>query len=280
MSPADELRRWSDELARDPTSTAFLPLARSYRESGRRDAALRLCLRGLERHPHHVEAHVLLGQLYADAGDLVKAHDEWDIALSLDPAHSEARRHLGLLLAQNGDGAAAQRHLRAVLRERPHDAEVAAMLARLEPAAGPAPDEPGEEARPGPAADTDRAQGPADRPLAAVAAEQGMLGALLVDGEGLLLGGRLGGSDEGQAAGVAAALHGAAVEARRALEHLELGPLRGMVMETDRARLRLDPVAEALLAVAASAEVPLGWLTRRARQLRGVAGELLGGGEG
>jgi tetratricopeptide (TPR) repeat protein len=273
VSLPEEVRRWSDELARDPTSTAFLPLARSYRESGRREAALRLCLRGLERHPHHVEAHVLLGELYADAGEVIKAHDEWDIALSLDPAHLDARRHLGLLLAETGDGAASQRHLRAVLHERPGDAEVEATLARLQGTGRPAPDEPDQFPVPGPASAADGA-------LGAVAGEPGMLGALLVDPDGLLLGGGLGEGGEARAAEVAAALHGAAVEARRALEYLELGALRGVVLETDRARLRLDPVAEALLAVTASADLPLGWLTRRSRQLREVAGELLGGGEG
>jgi tetratricopeptide (TPR) repeat protein len=269
---AEEVRRWSDEVARDPNSTAFLPLARSYRESGRWEAALRLCLRGLERHPHNVEAHVLLGELYADAGEVLKAYDEWDIALTLDPAHLDARRHLGLLLAETGDGAASQRHLRAVLHERPDDAEVEAAIARLSGTDRAAPDEPEHSPKQVPPLAADGA-------LAAVAGEQGMLGALLIDRDGLLLGGGLGGGGEGRAAEVAAALHGAADEARRALEYLGLGPLRGAVIETDRARLRLDPVEETLLAVTAAAEVPLGWLTRRSRQLRVVAGKLLGGGE-
>ena len=42
------MQRWSEEVARDPRSLAFLPLARAYRKQGLRDASLQLCLRGLE----------------------------------------------------------------------------------------------------------------------------------------------------------------------------------------------------------------------------------------
>ena len=49
MSPTpQQLRQWSEEVAADPGSPAFLPLARHYREAGRHDAALRLVLRGLD----------------------------------------------------------------------------------------------------------------------------------------------------------------------------------------------------------------------------------------
>jgi hypothetical protein len=72
-APAD-LHRWSEELARNPASLAFLPLARAYRRLGRRDLALQLCLRGLDHHPTHVEAHALLALLHFEA--------EWGSATS------------------------------------------------------------------------------------------------------------------------------------------------------------------------------------------------------
>jgi hypothetical protein len=58
-----DVRRWSDDVARDPRSLSFLPLARAYRKLGLRDAALQLCLRGLEAYPAHIEAHGLLAVL-------------------------------------------------------------------------------------------------------------------------------------------------------------------------------------------------------------------------
>ncbi|HEX2188418.1 MAG TPA: tetratricopeptide repeat protein, partial [Longimicrobiaceae bacterium] len=126
-----QIRAWSEEVARDPATLAFLPLAEAYRQAGRRDAALRLCLRGLERHPTHVEAHYLLGLLYREGGESVKAFDEWDMALSLDPEHAGARREIGLLCAERGERASALRHLERAAAADPADAEVRDALAGL-----------------------------------------------------------------------------------------------------------------------------------------------------
>ena len=54
---ATDLRRWSAEVARDPAAPAFVPLARAFRRQGRRDAALRICLRGLEHNPVYGAIH-------------------------------------------------------------------------------------------------------------------------------------------------------------------------------------------------------------------------------
>ena len=94
-APAD-LQRWSDEVARDPRSLAFLPLARAYRRQGLHDAALQLCLRGLEAYPEHVEAHGVLALLHLEAGDHQKAADEWSIVLRYDPDNFEAQVHNSL----------------------------------------------------------------------------------------------------------------------------------------------------------------------------------------
>jgi tetratricopeptide (TPR) repeat protein len=118
------LRRWTEEVAADPRSIAFFPLAQAYADRGHRDAAIRLCLQGLGHHPEHVDAHVLLGRLYRSAGDAEKAFDEWDIALRLAPGHAAARREIEALRSEGspasrspsaGDAAAAPRGLSAPL---------------------------------------------------------------------------------------------------------------------------------------------------------------------
>lgn len=126
MSPANpmQVRQWSEEVAADPASLSFLPLARAYREQGRRDAALKLCIRGLEKHPDHVEAHYLLGLLYREGGEQLKAFDEWDIALALDPDHHGSRREIGLIAHARGDHAVAVRHLEKALENDAFDQEV------------------------------------------------------------------------------------------------------------------------------------------------------------
>jgi tetratricopeptide (TPR) repeat protein len=124
------VRQWTDEVAGDPRSLAFLPLAGLYHRSGRRDAALRLCLRGLAHYPENVEAHCLLGDLYRAGGDLDKAFDEWDIALHLDPAHIAARRNIGLLCLQREEWERARRHLERAVADTPGDPALAAALQR------------------------------------------------------------------------------------------------------------------------------------------------------
>lgn len=122
-APAD-LQRWSEEVARDPASLAFVPLARAYRRQDRADAALRLCLRGLDHHPDNTEAHGLLALLYLDRGEHQRAADEWSIVLRLDPANFDALRGLGFCLLENGAVDAARTHLERAALIRPDDSAV------------------------------------------------------------------------------------------------------------------------------------------------------------
>lgn len=119
-----DLQRWSDEVARDPRSLAFLPLARAYRKQGLREAALHLCLRGLENHPAHVEAHGVLALLYLDAGDHQKAADEWSMVLRIDPDNFEALRGMGFCYLEQDRLSRARQLLERAALMRPSDPTV------------------------------------------------------------------------------------------------------------------------------------------------------------
>src|SRR6185503_6860761 len=122
-APAD-LQRWSEDVARDPSSLAFLPLARSYRKQGRRDAALKLCLRGLEHHPTYVPGHALLAMLYFEAGQRAKAYDEWSMVLRLEPENFDALRGMGFFHLEQGDDPAALKCLQRAVALKPADVTV------------------------------------------------------------------------------------------------------------------------------------------------------------
>jgi tetratricopeptide (TPR) repeat protein len=124
-----QVRRWQEEIARDPASESFLPLAEVYRREGRLDVARRLCIRGLRHFPENVDAHFLLGRLHRQAGELDQAFDEWDITLRLDPAHRPARRALGYLCLERRDWEGAVRHLGRLAGEEPLDERAASALA-------------------------------------------------------------------------------------------------------------------------------------------------------
>ena len=314
MSPTpQQLRQWSEEVAADPGSPAFLPLAQYYREAGRVDAAVRLVVRGLERHPNDVEAHHLLGLLYLDGGDEVKAFDEWDIALALAPEHHGSRRQLAFLCHARGDLEAAERHLEKALEGDFEDGEVRALLeeiyaARREarasrrrpadapasapatppvpaaspsvavadavPAAAPTPSPPPSVERQ--SADGDGAFDVLQRELRAVGAERGMIGAVLLDAQGYVVAGEMhaGGRDRGPE--IAAVLSPASSEAERAVRHLALGGWKGILVETPDAVIRLTPTDDGgMMAVAGRRDVPMGWVLRVAGRARDAAGRFV-----
>lgn len=118
------MQRWSEEVARDPRSLAFLPLARAYRKQGLHDASLQLCLRGLEAHPNHIEGHGLLAMLYLDAGDHQKAADEWSMVLRVDADNFEALRGMGFCFLEQDRLSRARQMLERAALIRPADPTV------------------------------------------------------------------------------------------------------------------------------------------------------------
>lgn len=267
-----QVKQWTDELAANPASLAFLPLAQAYRESGKREAALRLVVRGLERHPNHVDAHHLLGLLYREGGDLVRAEDEWGIALALASEHHGARREMGMSAFARGDWAAAVRHLEQALANDVTDTEVRdALEAAWRHSRGAAPPEP-----PADAWDGSRAFDALAAEFGALARERGIAGAVMLDAQGFVVAGSMetGGSD--RAAEVAAVLSGASSEAERAIRHLNMGAWKGILVETPSAMVRLSPTPDGgMVAVAGRREVPAGWVLRVAARARESAERFL-----
>jgi tetratricopeptide (TPR) repeat protein len=312
-----QVRQWSDEVAADPGSPAFLPLAEHYRGLGKGDAALRLVIRGLERHPHDVEAHYLLGCLYRDAGEAVKAFDEWDIALALAPEHHGARRQIGFLCLERGELDEAERHLERALESQFDDQEVRDALERIlgerkasrgrrgqgtgdrgqgtaggmemparpaVPAAPPVPVVPDVAITPSSpdasGAGTGEGQG-FDlllRDLHALSGERGIVGAVMLDAQGFVVAGEMHAGGRDRGPEIAAVLSPASDEAQRAVRHLKLGAWKGILVETPDAVIRLSPTPDGgMVAVAGRRDVPMGWVLRVAARAREAAVRFLGG---
>ena len=118
----------------------------------------------------------------------------------------------------------------------------------------------------------------ATREFAALAAERGIVGAVLLDDQGFVLAGQMTVSGVDRAPEIAAVLSGASSEAGRALAHLGLGAWKGILVETPEAVVRLAPAGDGMIAVAGRREVPTGWTLRVAARARDAALRFLGAG--
>jgi predicted regulator of Ras-like GTPase activity (Roadblock/LC7/MglB family) len=278
---ADDIRTLSARLAQDPHSLAFLELGELLRRKGQVDAAHRVALAGLGRHPHNANAHDLYARILADKRDYERAFDEWDMALRIAPRHLGALKGLAFLYFKVGDIAQAEAHLAAAQRAVPDDPGIAQALAMVRgagtpgtaaaaaPAATPEQDTAAAEAatapdhgEPASGAPVDTADQGLEEAAVFAALDGGQEGLLLVGQAGLVVGGGLrdpAGRDVGEA--MAAYLGGVAQEAARTARRLGLGEWTGLSVEGRAAHVHVcRPQPDALLAIVRDRAMPLGRL--------------------
>jgi predicted regulator of Ras-like GTPase activity (Roadblock/LC7/MglB family) len=265
----DRLQAWKDELARDRTSPAFMPLADALRRMGHLEEARRYALQGLEHHPHLAGAHDALARVMADLGEDGHARDEWEFALRLDPQHHASLRGLGFLAWKRRDLATAEQLLARALHGNPADDAVAGALRRVRSALreSSAPSRVAEgngdhRVRPSRAVRSSAAD--AARHLFASLLGDGDRTALLLDRDGLVLAGTyVDGSGREVADEIGAHLSGLADEASRALHQLGLGRWQSLLVEAQHATVGLAPAPEgAVVLVAAARDAQVGLVRR------------------
>jgi predicted regulator of Ras-like GTPase activity (Roadblock/LC7/MglB family) len=264
---SEDVRRMSDELARDPGSRVFVPLAEALRQQGQQEMALKVTLRGLERHPHLADAHDLLARISVDRGDMERAFDEWDMTLRLSPGHLGALKGLGFICFHRERWIEAERYLTAAAAADAQDAQVASALANLR-----ATQLEGRNVMHEMMASDSRYL------FVDVLSDEGQT-ALLLDPAGLVLAGAYvsgDGRDVGEEVG--AELSGVTDAARRATRHLQMGDWTSIVFETEVAVVAMAPSAQdGLLVLATSRATPLGLVRRLLDQCSDRARQWLGG---
>jgi tetratricopeptide (TPR) repeat protein len=264
----DDIRALTARMADEPGSLAFLELAEALRRRGQLEAAGKVARGGVSRYPGLADAHDLMARVLSDQGDLAGAFDAWSSALQLDPMRTSALKGIAFLYFRAGDRDAALTHLERALEVDPDDPAIPQAISRLSAAADPAPP-PVAPAAPEPSS---AAAGTAPAPAATAAPathgpfeqmDGGQQGLLLVDANGLRLGGRLAGED-GDAAGdrVAAQLAGISREAARATRLLGLGSWHSIAIESPDAYLVLaQPTPDTVLLAARDPSLPMGRVT-------------------
>ena len=238
MPAADDIRRWSNELATDPQSLAFADLAEALRQQGDLETAERLASRGLDRHPTHGPALGVMARIAEARGDLTAAAGFWERARLHNPTPSTG--------ATNGSAASP--------RTNGHGEAQVPAGGRLTGAAYPT---------------ASYAAVPAFTVTIAVPPPRPeVVRSLVADADGLLLASPQPSDDMAVLEAMAAAVAGVGDDAARAMKHLNLGTWHALVLETGGDSLALAPAPNGSLTVLSVApHVPIG----RVRALLRVA---------
>ena len=269
---AEDIRALSAEFARDPTSLVFLRLGEVLRQRRQLDAAERVALTGLERHPHLADAHDLLARIYSDRYDFERAFDEWDMVLRMAPEHPGAHKGLGFLYFRVGDMANALAHLEAASELEHGNASIDQALVTVRNFAQ-------EQGSDGQRSVAPASELPAELPTEEV--ERGLDGLgedmVLLDTQGRVLGGHVTGQQGDDVTEAAAAfLAGVSDEAARTSRLLEFGAWLGLSAEAGTGHLHLaKPRDGVLLLVIRDKGVPLGRMAYVAERPAGIARQWL-----
>lgn len=249
---ADDIRRWSDELARDPSSLVFLQLGEALRRQGQVEIALKIALRGLERHQRNADAHDLVARIAVDRRDFSRAYEEWQTVLKLKPAHLGAMKGLGYVCFQQGRFEDAEKFL-AKAAAGGGGTDVSNALATVRRSSGSVA---------GPVFVADPAADP-QYLFADLLVDDGQT-ALLLDAGGYVMAGLYLDPDGNNVAqDVGAQLSGISDEVQRSARHLDIGEWKAITFETQAAVVAMSPARDhSLIVVAASRATPLGLLRR------------------
>jgi predicted regulator of Ras-like GTPase activity (Roadblock/LC7/MglB family) len=256
----EDIRALSAQYAADPSSLVFLRLGEALRQRAQLDAALKVSLGGLSRYPHLPDAHDLYARILTDRYDYASAFDEWDTVLRLAPNHLGAHKGIGFLYFRAGEPEHALYHLRMAAQLDPGDAGLRRAVERV--AGGQEIwDTPLPEAPPPDIAEARAATVNAGDPFAGLEGARDRL--LLVDQDGLRLGGGLADRESRNVSDEAAAILAAATrEAGRAARLLELGEWTHLTVEGgDVSACLLNPTNDTSLLAAMDAGLPAGQLT-------------------
>ncbi|MGH7476364.1 MAG: tetratricopeptide repeat protein, partial [Longimicrobiales bacterium] len=132
----DEIEKLQALYAENPDGRVFTHLAEAYRKAGELDRAKEVLDGGLRRHSDYSSAHVVMGRVLADRGDMHAAAASFRRVLQLDPHNLVALRALGDLARRADRPDEAAGYYREILAMDPGDEELAEYVSRHEAMTG------------------------------------------------------------------------------------------------------------------------------------------------
>jgi tetratricopeptide (TPR) repeat protein len=128
---AMEIDRLATQLAKDPHSKAFLPLAEEYCKVGMWEEAVAVLEDGLKFYPGFITAMVVLGRAYDQLNQPTKARAVLEGAIKLSPENLRAHRTLIKIYVAQGLREEALKSCRVILAMNPRDEEALSAQASL-----------------------------------------------------------------------------------------------------------------------------------------------------
>ncbi len=118
-----EITELKKKLEENPDSLVFAPLADAYRKQGGLEEAVKICKKGLEKHPNYTSARVVLGRIYQEQKKIEQAASEFKKVLETDPENLMAHSLLGSIFVGQGDCQSAIEEYQKILTLNPDDEE-------------------------------------------------------------------------------------------------------------------------------------------------------------
>ncbi len=131
ISSALEIDRLATQLAKNPHSKAFLPLAEEYCKAGMWEEAVGVLEDGLKYYPGFITAMVVLGRAYDQLNQPTKAKAILEGAVKLSPDNLRAHRTLIKIYAAQGLTEEALKSCHVILTMNPRDEEALSLQASL-----------------------------------------------------------------------------------------------------------------------------------------------------
>jgi tetratricopeptide (TPR) repeat protein len=139
---AIEIDRLATQLAKDPHSKSFLPLAEEYCRVDMWEEAVSVLEEGLKHYPGFITAMVALGRAYDQLNQPTKARAVLEGAVKLSPENLRAHRTLIKIYTAQGLTDAALQSCNVILAMNPKDEEALSVQASLWAGSQPEPENP------------------------------------------------------------------------------------------------------------------------------------------
>ncbi len=122
-SHTSEINELKKKMEENPDSLVFALLADAYRKEGDLVQAQEICQKGLQKHPNHTIAKIVLGRIFQGQNKVDDASLEYKQVLEADPENIMAHSLLGSLHVQKKEYQEAIEEFQKVLTLNPDDEE-------------------------------------------------------------------------------------------------------------------------------------------------------------